>query len=105
MAAQNTGQKAVKQAPGVWPGAPTFLPSPSGTRQTCSVVCFYCGHQGHIARSCWRPQDIHKFRGGKRMLLFAAVVFGLRKCFTSLYMRGFCVSQFFYFSFTAPIFL
>ena len=99
MAAQNTGQKAVKQAPGVWPAAPTFLPSPSATRQTSSVVCFYCDRRGHIARSCWRPQDIHKFLGGNRMLLSVVVVFGLIKCFPSCYMCGFLyLSQFFFIS-------
>lgn len=50
-------QKAVKQTPGVWPRAPTSLLSSSATRQMSSVVCFNCGRRGHIAWSCWRPQN------------------------------------------------
>ena len=60
-------QKAVKQAPGVWPRAPSAPPGPGAPRQLSSVVCFNCGRRGHIARSCWRPQNARKFREGKRM--------------------------------------
>ena len=60
-------QKAVKQTPGVCPRPPTSLPGPGVTPQTNPVVCFNCGRRGHIARSCWRPQNLRKFRGGKKM--------------------------------------
>ena len=60
-------QKAVKQTPRVWPTTITTHPGPSAIHQTSAVACFYCGCRGGIARSCWRPQNIHKFCGGRKM--------------------------------------
>ena len=60
-------QKAVKHTHGVWPTTTTTPPGPSAIRQASFVACFNCGRRGHIARSCWRPQNIRKFRGGRKM--------------------------------------
>lgn len=59
--------KAVKQFPVTGPRVPSAPPGSSATRQPSPVVCFNCGRRGHIARSCWRPQNSRKFRGGKKM--------------------------------------